>query len=95
MLTETITPPEPLKKMDSGLNHLLCISSNENIFVYNSLDGQFKRIRPFENELQEMCLIYPRCEHIVTLSYREQVTLWDIDTGKMVSSIYSYKITRV
>ncbi|XP_031334791.1 cilia- and flagella-associated protein 43 isoform X2 [Photinus pyralis] len=80
----SLTPPTPLKKIVSNYKDLLVgISETGELMYYNNSEDRFKFILPYESRFNDVCLIYPNGDHIVTLQHNREITSWEVLTGEM------------
>lgn len=65
-------------------DYLICVSLTENIYIYDLIKGTFTQINQYESLIDDVIMIYPTGEFIVTLSQHRDVTLWISESGKFV-----------
>lgn len=63
---------------------LFSLSIKGNIFKYDASYEIFSQIKEHESNINDIIIIYPKGDSIVTLSQNSEVTLWKTSDGKMV-----------
>lgn len=80
-----VEPPEPIEMITSnGKDFLVAVTVSGNILLYDDSNNTFEYISNNESRFDDFCLVYPIGKHIVTLAHNNQLSSWEVATGKLV-----------
>lgn len=80
-----VTPPSSMKNITSNYKDILLgITEDGEIMHYDFSENTFKYIRQYQNDINDLCLIYPTGEYFVTLQHNREIISWELATGEMV-----------
>lgn len=77
-------PPEPLINITSNTKDLIATTCNGNILTVDLETSSFQYLKKDESRFAYFVMIFPTGEHILTLSYSNELICWGTVDGLKV-----------
>ncbi|KAF5280666.1 hypothetical protein FQA39_LY05314 [Lamprigera yunnana] len=84
----SVEPPSPIAKLISDYKEsLVGRTIHGDLLCYTAVEPEFKFLVQGEGAINDVCLIYPTGEYIVTFQRNREIVTWSVATGEMQHKI--------
>ncbi|XP_022907276.2 cilia- and flagella-associated protein 43 isoform X1 [Onthophagus taurus] len=76
-----------IKVLASIRDNLIALNEYDDILYFDNHLNDFVTLREHESFFNDFCILYPVGEIIVTMARNQEITAWEVSTGKMLDSM--------